>query len=171
MDPLRILPQLVSTVSDLPDAILQVNAHCDVMDLRGGRGNPRLAGYLRRQADEGTIELHVHDFLPDHRLWSYLTSLDVSVLPYRFGTHSGWLEACRDLGTTVIAPTCGYFDEQGPVVQYVHDETRYEPESLHEALVWAYRNRPSFGVGVGERRAQRRWVARAHEALYGSLVG
>ena len=34
----------------------------------------------------------------DDELWDYLQSLDVSVLPYRFGTHSGWLEACHDLG-------------------------------------------------------------------------
>ena len=38
-----------------------------------------------------------------------------SVLPYRFGTHSGWLEACYDLGTAVVAPTCGFYAEQQPL--------------------------------------------------------
>ena len=41
-------------------------------------------------------------------------ALDVSVLPYRFGTHSGWLEACFDLGTAVVAPSCGFYAEQRP---------------------------------------------------------
>ena len=49
----------------------------------------------------------MHDFFPDADLWDYLEGLDVSVLPYRFGTHSGWLEACYDLGTPVLAPTAG----------------------------------------------------------------
>ena len=46
----------------------------------------------------GQIDLCVHDCFSDEELWTYLESLDVSVLPYRFGTHSGWLEACHDLG-------------------------------------------------------------------------
>ena len=37
------------------------------------------------------------------------------MLPYRFGTHSGWLEACYDLGTPVLAPDCGFYAEQRPV--------------------------------------------------------
>jgi len=72
--------------------------------------------------------------LGDAELWTYLAGLDVSVLPYRFGTHSGWLEACRDLGTTVIVPSCGYFAEQGPVVTYVHDEDDYDGGSLQSAV-------------------------------------
>ena len=46
----------------------------------------------------------------------------MSVLPYRFGTHSGWLEACVDLGTAVVAPSCGFYAEQQPVHSYRHDE-------------------------------------------------
>ena len=126
MDPLRILPALVDVTGRLPGAVLQVNAHRDVLDDDGARRDPRLAAYLRHHAEAGRLELQVHDFLPDDELWRYLASLDVSVLPYRFGTHSGWLEACRDLGTTVVAPTCGYFADQGPVLSYVHDERSFE---------------------------------------------
>ena len=60
----------------------------------------------------------MHDYFTDDELWDYLSSLDVSVLPYRFGTHSGWLEACFDLGTIVLAPDCGYYAEQRPCVTY-----------------------------------------------------
>ena len=44
----------------------------------------------------------------DDELWDYLSSLDLCVLPYRFGTHSGWLEACVDLGTGVLVPNVGH---------------------------------------------------------------
>ena len=64
----------------------------------------------------GSVELAVHDCYTDDELWDYFESLDVSVLPYRFGTHSGWLEACFDLGTPVVVPDCGFMAEQRPCV-------------------------------------------------------
>ncbi|WP_395659812.1 glycosyltransferase family 1 protein [Nocardioides sp.] len=171
MDPQRLLPTLVETVRDLPGAVLQVNAHRDVLDPDGQRRDDGLATYLEAHAERGDLELHVHDYLSDRDLWCYLGSLDVSVLPYRFGTHSGWLEACRDLGTTVVAPTCGFYREQGPVLSYVHDESTYDAGSLATAVRTAYEDRPRLGATVDERREQRRSVSDAHEALYRSLVG
>ena len=170
MDPLRILPALVETVEALPGAVLQVNGHRDVLDGDGSRRDEPLARYLRAAEASRKLSLEVHDYLSDRDLWSYLSSLDASVLPYRFGTHSGWLEACRDLGTTVIAPTCGYFADQGPVLSYVHDEDTYDPDTLAAAVVEAYESRPQLGVGVTERRAQRREVAAVHDRLYVDLV-
>jgi 2-oxoglutarate dehydrogenase E1 component len=119
---MALLPTLVETVAAIPGGVLQVNGHRDVLDPDGARRDESLAAYLHDQADAGRLELHVHDFLDDDALWDYLASLDVSVLPYRFGTHSGWLEACRDLGTAVVAPTCGHYADQGPVLSYAHDE-------------------------------------------------
>jgi len=171
MDPLVLLPTLVETVNALPDAVLQVNAHRDVLDDDGARRDAALATYLREQADRGHLDLRVHDYLSDEDLWAYLGSLDVSVLPYRFGTHSGWLEACRDLGTTVVAPTCGYFADQGPVLTYGHDERGFDPASLEAALREAWTSRPRYGASVAERRAQRAEVAAAHDALYRGLLG
>ena len=170
MDPLRILPTLVDTVRDLPGAVLQVNAHRDVLDDDGPRRDERLAAYLRDAAARGDVELHVHDYLSDRELWNYLGSLDVSVLPYRFGTHSGWLEACRDLGTTVVAPSCGYFAEQGPVLGYTHDESSYDAASLEQSLRFAHAHRPQLGASIDQRRAQRHAVAEAHAALYRSIA-
>jgi hypothetical protein len=171
MDPAAILPTLVETVADLPGAVLQVNAHRDVVDDDGARRDATLATYLHERADRGELELHVHDYLSDHDLWCYLGSLDVSVLPYRFGTHSGWLEACRDLGATVVAPSCGFYAEQGPVLPYVHDESSFDPASLAAAIRTAYESRPRLGAGIDERRDQRREVAAAHEDLYRSVLG
>ncbi len=170
MDPLRMLPTLVETVAALPGAVLQVNGHRDVLDDDGARRDAALATYLRQEADAGRLELHVHDFLDDDALWEYLGSLDVSVLPYRFGTHSGWLEACRDLGTTVVAPTCGFYADQGPVLSYAHDESGLDEASLAAAVRRAYDERPAHGVSVAERRAQRAAVAAAHEGLYTRLL-
>jgi hypothetical protein len=169
MDPLAILPTLVRTVRDLPNAVLQVNGHRDVLEPEGARPHAELGAYLRTAESNGDLELHVHDFMSDAELWDYLASLDVSVLPYRFGTHSGWLEACRDLGTAVVAPTCGFFDEQGPVHSYQLDEHRFAPDSLSRALWDAYEAGPLRPVSVEERRRQREVIAEAHRSLYRSL--
>ena len=88
------------------------------------------------------------------------TAIDVSVLPYRFGTHSGWLEACFDLGTAVVAPSCGFYAQQRPCVIYRHDEAGLEhAASLAGAL------RSAFAQGLGpraipsRRREERRALA------------
>jgi hypothetical protein len=164
-----VLPTLVRAVDSLPDAVLQVNGHCDVLCADGARYDARLASYLREATARGELELQVHDFMSDAALWRYLVSLDVSVLAYRFGTHSGWLEACRDLGTAVVAPTCGYYADQGPVHSYVLDEERFDPESLVSAIHAAHDAGPVVPVPVAERREQRAQVAVAHRRLYETL--
>ena len=118
MDPLPVIEQIVGDLPGMPGASLRVDAHTDVMRHDGRPHQQRVAAGLARLAAAGRIDLHVHDYFTDDELWDYLSSLDVSVLPYRFGTHSGWLEACFDLGTIVLAPDCGYYAEQRPCVTY-----------------------------------------------------
>lgn len=169
MNPLPVLRVLAEAVRELPNAVLQVNGHTDV--LRAGERFERpLAEFLERAAADGLLELHVHDFLDDDALWAYLGSLDVSVLPYRFGTHSGWLEACRDLGTAVIAPDCGYYREQGPVLEYRNHDDDFDPASLRDALHRAYGSPAPAPLRVQHRVSQRDEIASAHARLYESLV-
>ena len=169
MDPMRVLPTLVETVAGLDDAVLQVNCHRDILDPDGSRHDRGLSAWLQREADAGRLDLEVHDYFSDDDLWAYLTSLDLSVLPYTFGTHSGWLEACRDLQTTVLAPSCGFYAEQGPVLSYTNDGDHFEPDSLRAAVVRAHAERPQLGATLDERIVQRREVARMHEDLYRTL--
>jgi beta-1,4-mannosyltransferase len=169
MDPLAILPTLVEEVRATPDARLLVNGHRDVLADDGSRRDAGLASYLRDAERRGDLELHVHDYLSDDDLWDYLSGLDVSVLPYRFGTHSGWLEACRDLGTTVVVPDCGYFADQGPVLTYAMGEGRYDAASLRTALRTA-RTDPPPPADLDARARQRDEVATAHRELYRRLL-
>lgn len=116
MDPLPVIEQIVGDLAALPGASLRVNAHNDVMRHNSRPHVQHVAAGLARIAAAGLLDLRVHDYFADDELWDYLSSIDVSVLPYRFGTHSGWLGACFDLGTTVLAPDCGYYFEQRPCV-------------------------------------------------------
>ena len=84
--------------------------------------------------------------------------------------HTVFLEACRDADASVVAPTCGYYADQGPVLTFGFDEDRFDEGSLRDAIVRAHDERPDHRVTVEERRAQREHVARLHERLYRSLA-
>lgn len=101
--------------------------------------------------------------LDDDELWDHLAGLDVLVLPYRFGTHSGFVEACHDLGTAVVAARTGYLAEQHEVVSF----DLGVPGSLTSAL---HRTGRVRGATVGDRARQRDRVAAAHAALYADAV-
>jgi Glycosyltransferase Family 4 len=170
MAPMPVIQALAEVVPALPGGRLQVNIHHDVFDAGGARHDPELASYLAATAVRGEIDVRVHDCLSDTQLWSYMKSLDVSVLPYRFGTHSGWLEACHDLGTTVIAPSCGYFADQRPCLLYRHDESGLDAASLQAAVLEAYRRRPRWQARARDRLHERRDIAAAHQHLYEQLL-
>ena len=168
MDPLATLRALSPLLAELPHLQIQVNVHHDVVDTEGKRHDAELAGYLHEAPQR--MSVRVHDYFSDAELWSYLSALDASILPYRFGTHSGWLEACFDLGTTVIAPTCGFYSEQQPCLLYRHDETRLDAESLRDAVREAYSRPPRWQATRSERIAQRAAICRSHASIYQRLV-
>lgn len=168
MDPAPIVRAVVDLLPELPGTCFRVDAHNDIMD----PGNPRyaaeLAQLLRAEAEKGTIDLHVHDYFTHDELRSYLRGLDVSVLPYRFGTHSGWAEGCHDLGTGVVAPEVGFYAEQLACFTYRwHDDGSLDTASLRSALRTAYETRGSHPlISSAERRLQRTKIAAVHERLY-----
>lgn len=168
MAPLGVLAALEPLAAELPHLRLQVNVHHDVHDANGRRHDADLVDWLDAHRD--TVTVRVHDYFSDAELWSYLTGLDVSVLPYRFGTHSGWLEACHDLGTTVVAPDCGFYAEQRRCLTYHHDEDGLDAGSLRDAVRYAYDRRPVWQAEVAARTAERASIARSHEALYRQLL-
>ena len=90
------------------------------------------------------------------------------MLPYQFGTHSGWVELCRDLGTRVVAPDCGYYASQWPeVISYRNNEAAgLDPVSLSDAVEAACRRPPPPPSGRTGRLAQRDGARAAHDVLY-----
>jgi hypothetical protein len=170
MAPLPVVAGLADVVRELPGARLQVNIHRDVADDDGARHDPVLMRWLRAAQADGDLDLVVHDFFSDEELWQYLESLDLSVLPYSFGTHSGWLEACYDLGTTVLAPTCGFFAQQRPCLTYRHDERGLDVPSLQAAVRTAYAQRPQWQARLADRRRERAELAAAHRAVYEAVL-
>lgn len=90
-------------------------------------------GRLRVLVDEATVPVPAVTELADAgelELVRYraaeraaqLQQLHVAVVAERCGSHSRDLEICRDVGTGVVAPSCGWFGDQwSEVVLYGHD--------------------------------------------------
>ncbi|GHE58759.1 hypothetical protein GCM10018785_29960 [Streptomyces longispororuber] len=171
MSLLPVVRVLAKTVADLPDAELHVNIHHEVGDPDAHAYAPDVLAELRSFADSGLLRLREHDYFDDDELWDYLSGLDLSVLPYTFGTHSGWLEACHDLGTAVAAPSCGFYAEQRPCLTYGHTQRDgLDEESLSDAVREAHRTRPHRRADPADRAAERARVATAHQTLYRELM-
>ncbi|MDF3312025.1 glycosyltransferase [Rhodococcus sp. T2V] len=165
MDPFPVLDALVPVLSGLPGARLQIDVHDEIFDPENYWYAPEAGARLRRYGESDVVDLRVHPYFTDDALWDYLSHLSVSVLPYRFGTHSGWLEACHDLGTAVVAPSCGFYGEQQVVEVFSFDETRFDADSLVRCVRRLY-SAESGRASWPERAAERRRLARAHRNLY-----
>jgi glycosyltransferase involved in cell wall biosynthesis len=174
MDPLPVVDTLAEIVSKLPQAVLQIDLHDEVFDPASHWFAPQTAKALLSYDRHDRVEVRVHPYFSDSQLWKYLASLTVSVLPYRFGTHSGWVEACFDLGTAVIVPSCGFYDQQRPCGVFEFTEDHFDAQSLHRAVDDAYRRwtvgEPGARATWAMRRAERVETATAHRRLYQNVL-
>ena len=145
---------------------LEVLAHRDVSDPQEIRA---VAGVVSRFP---AARLRLIDRLSDAHLQRWLSTLQVGVMINRFGTHSGWLEACRDVGTTVVAPTCGYYDSQwSDLVMYRNTEAAgLDAESLEAAVVLALSQPPTRAVDQQWRRQQLETIRTRHHAIYQAVL-
>lgn len=112
----------------------------------------------------------------DDDLADELIGLDVAVLPYSFGTHSGWLELCWDLGTPVASPRVGYLAEQHPDDAFVQTFVSTSGASLAQAVerLIAPAIRSDRARVIAERRIERtsehRRIVERHTGVYASAL-
>ena len=166
-----LLQAAAGAVTKIPGGILQVNLHHDVFDEAGSRHDSELVRFLLNS----DIDLRVHDYFSDRELFEYRAGLDASILPYRFGTHSGWMEACHDFGTRVIAPDVGCYISQGADASYSwrFENGVWAPDARSlDAAVLSVSSEQEDPVAeiVSRRRRQRNEIAAAHAAIYRSAL-
>lgn len=80
-----------------------------------------------------------------------LCELDATVLPYRHGTHSGWLELSWDLAVPIIAPAIGQFADQHADSDYLWSYAPGDVQGLALSLAAAVMHMP-LSAGSPERR-------------------
>lgn len=171
MNPLPVLDVLLTEVP-ARGADLLINVHNDVMTPGNRNHDPAVSDLLRSAATYRHVRVQIHDYYSDADLWEYLGSLDLSVLPYRFGTHSGWLEACYDLGTRVLAPYVGYYHEQHEgVLGYRLDADGTPNVTDIGAAIDAVCQPYTWRATREERFTQRAQIAAAHRRVYETALG
>ena len=123
-------------------------------------------------------ELRRTERLGDDALARSIADLDVAVLPYRTGTHSGWAELCWDLGVPVAGPPVGFAGEQHPEDFGVFEAG--DGTALARAVRRLLAGAPRPGSAgrrarLIDRRRQRvagaATIAAAHTALYERFLG
>lgn len=168
-----VLRTALEAIAEHEGARLRVHLHCDVLDPDSGNHDPELVDLALATVRDAAspMDLHVHHFLSRDELHDLIEGADAFVLPYRFGSHSGLLEACRDLGTAVVAPSCGGYARQGAHHVFRADEVDgIDLDDLRSALSGAITAGRPQPVPADYRDAQRRAVAAVHERLYRRLV-
>ena len=127
---------------------------------RGFERSRRGARLLALGAAPG-VHVELADELTDEQLWHRLETAAVVVLPYRWGTHSGLLEAAHDLCTPVLAPPIGSYAAQGARTLPAGFGT---DDVVRASGSWA-------GLDASARRHQRDAVRAAHRTLYMEVAG
>ncbi|WJY68631.1 hypothetical protein CAURIS_08710 [Corynebacterium auris] len=110
------------------------------------------------------INLITHDRMDDAALHRAVGSLDACLLPYTRGTHSGWLEMCRGLGTSVAAPAIGCYADQADVAGALETYAVGDGAAAGEAVEKLLARGP-VPYGGGSRDA-----AAAHAAVYREVL-
>lgn len=126
-------------------------------------------------AGQTAVRVRRTPYLDDAEVEAWLGGLDLFVLPYRHGTHSGWVELCYDLGVRVAGTDVGHIRAQHPSEFHVVDLD--DPRTLADAVTWAGDARHPSSPG-GDRLASRRTeraeergaVREAHARLYSDAI-
>ena len=120
-------------------------------------------------ASIGNANVIVHEPMDDADLYAAVGRAGVCILPYTRGTHSGWLEMCRDLGVPVVVPDTGCYAGQADTPEAV---AVYAAGDGHAAGQAAARLLARGHVPyAGDREHQMQQVRRAHKAIYEKVVG
>lgn len=171
VDPVALLPTLAAAVETLTERGLDARVTVEVQD--PVRSEADLTA-LRDGCERHGFELWQHPRLDDPDLHALLRRVDVSVLPYRTGTHSGWVEMCRDLGVPVAVADIGHIADQSAAWLHPHALAAFDPEdpaSLADALESLLRDRARTAPADPDARArQRRRVAAAHVGVYRDVL-
>nr|WP_296765704.1 hypothetical protein [Rhodococcus sp. (in: high G+C Gram-positive bacteria)] len=165
LDPLALMDTVIETASSLPHAAVRIDVDSTVFDQP--LSDAAATGRALLKYRSAAVDVRVHPRFDDAQLWQYLTEIDVSILPYRYGTHSGWLEACHDLGARAIVPDCGYFSEQKNCETFGFGIGRFDPDSLSDAIRRCYETRfDTATVSAQSRKHERLLIARRHDEIY-----
>lgn len=169
LDPEAVLPTVIAAAS-ARGAVVRIDVDDVLFDHTSHWYAPERGERLLAFSAHPEVDVRVHGRFTDDELWQYLSEIDVAVLPYRFGTHSGWMEACRDLAVVPVVPDTGCFGDQFACPTFTFGPDLFDPDSLDTAVGDALTRSVPDASFAEFRRHQRAAVQADHARLYASLV-
>lgn len=132
--------------------------------------SPDAQRHLDRLVAAHGVELRLRPYGPDDDFEDYLRSIDVALLAYRWGTHSGWAEACLDVGTQVVAPASTCVPDQHASIHAVDLDAPDRRAAFRTVLdrCWDARREPPLTREW--RTRQRQDIAAAHARIYAAVT-
>lgn len=115
------------------------------------------------------IDLRSHSPMSDDALHRAVGQCGTVLLPYLRGTHSGWLEMCRDLGASVAVPDCGMYSAQVDDPRAVDTYATGDPLAAARALIRLHERGPL--PYTGDRGRQLAEIRRLHREVYHEVTG
>ncbi|WP_010542240.1 hypothetical protein [Dietzia alimentaria] len=164
----ELLPRLADALPDGVDLVAMVRS--DALSAARDPGHARHAAALTLDLLHARehVRLLPHEHLDDDELCRTLAGFDALVLPHRHGTHSGWLELCRDLGVPPVIPEIGHLLEQWGSPAGSYDPGQRGLTGLRDALQTAL---TSSTVPPRAAEAEDGAVAAAHAEVYRDALG
>lgn len=114
------------------------------------------------------VDVIAHAPLDDATLYQAIGSCTAVVLPYLRGTHSGWLEMCRDLGVGVAVPAIGCYADQADSPEAVATYPAGDGVAAAQAVRTLADDAPHPYVGDREEQLER--IRAAQAAVYKEVV-
>ena len=155
----RILARTVHRATGEP---LRVHLHEDSR-------TAHLTHALSRDQAAGFLDVRSHTPMSDDTLHAAVGRCAVVLLPYLRGTHSGWLEMCRDLGVDVAVPDCGMYAAQADDPRGVEEYVTGDPLDAARALIHLHEQGPL--PYTGDRDRQLEDIRQAHREVYREVSG
>jgi beta-1,4-mannosyltransferase len=177
-------PRRVLVLAKTLRANLDLRTPCEVVAELASEGIPiELDVHLHDDADVEVLRREVphHDLdgvrwrrggrLTDTELFARVAEADALLLPYRWGTHSGFLEVATDLGTPVVVSDVGYLDEQAACrVVRRGDDGRPDRGHLTDALRELVTDGPDAAVPSSDRSHALEAFRTIHRAVYAEVT-
>ncbi|QQY25233.1 glycosyltransferase [Dermacoccus nishinomiyaensis] len=184
VDAAGALDALALVADERPDVEIVVTMHRAVADPTDRGHDACVVERAEALAARGAITLVLHEPMDDATLFAFVGGLDVSVMANVWGTHSGWIEMCHDLGVRVVAPNVGFYGEQHALVLYdlagrgdeaedgaaASEDATVDARRLADTILVAVDQGRAAPADVAARRDERDAGARVHSEIYRASI-